>query len=161
MYDQAALSAMKISELKEVAKKLNLKKVEALKKQDLIAKILESQDGQAGADRAILPSFVGNEKDLTELATADEPVVEEDPEPPAASDENGDDDEEEDDEEGEDDDDEDDEEEETSTDDKKKVKAEAPPPAPTAHEGRPNEGRNRPDDRRRGDDRQQQGVQVL
>ncbi|MBK9177664.1 MAG: transcription termination factor Rho [Flavobacteriales bacterium] len=99
MHDHEALSAMKISELKEVAKKLGLKKAETLKKQDLIAKILEAQAAKGG-DKPIGPSFRGDEKDLTELATAEEPLVEEDPEPESASAEDDDDEEEDGDEEG-------------------------------------------------------------
>ena len=41
MYDQTALSGMKLSELKEIARQMNLKKADTLKKQDLITKILE------------------------------------------------------------------------------------------------------------------------
>ena len=42
MYEKAALEALKLTELKEIAKQLKLKKFETLKKQDLIAKILEA-----------------------------------------------------------------------------------------------------------------------
>ncbi|MBK8498928.1 MAG: transcription termination factor Rho [Flavobacteriales bacterium] len=96
MHDHEALSAMKISELKEIAKKLGLKKSETLKKQDLVAKILEAQAGKPAAEKPIGPSFVGDDKELTALATADELAVEEDPEQEEAAEvsgENGDDDE--------------------------------------------------------------------
>ncbi len=100
MYDQDALSAMKLPELKEIAKKLDLKKADSLKKQDLVAKILEAQGGKT-TEKKIGPSFVGDEKDLTALATSDEVPEEEDPEPAEAVEANGD---------SEDDDDDDDEE---------------------------------------------------
>ena len=44
MYDQTTLSSMKLSELKELAKRLNLKKADTLRKNDLISKILEEQE---------------------------------------------------------------------------------------------------------------------
>ena len=47
MYDKASLESMKLPELKEIAKKAGLKKVETLKKQDLIARILETQGAKA------------------------------------------------------------------------------------------------------------------
>ena len=81
MYDQTALSGMKLSELKEVARALNLKKADTLKKQDLIAKILEQQSAKADKPKPIGPSFVGDDKDIAAMATADEVVPEEDPEP--------------------------------------------------------------------------------
>ena len=102
MYDQATLEAMKLAELKDLARKLNLKKTESLKKQDLIAKILREQG--AGAT-----SQVDNDA-LTQLAIDDEvPEPEPDPEPPATEDDDDDDDEDEDGEEDEDDDDDDEE----------------------------------------------------
>ncbi|HRH39928.1 MAG TPA: Rho termination factor N-terminal domain-containing protein, partial [Flavobacteriales bacterium] len=99
MYDQAALSAMKLSELKEIAKKLNLKKADTLKKQDLINKILDAQGAKPAAEKRIGPAFVGDDKDMVDLATADEVPVAEDPEPAAMPEEDGDD---EDDDEGDD-----------------------------------------------------------
>ncbi len=45
MYDKAALEALKLTELKEIAKQLKLKKIETLKKQDLIAKDLGDRPG--------------------------------------------------------------------------------------------------------------------
>ncbi len=138
MYDNAALSAMKLPELKEIAKKLNLKKTESLKKQDLIARILEAQEGTPAAEKSIGPSFVGDDKDLTALATADEIPVEVDPEPVPEADEEDDDEEDDDEEEG---DDEEDEEEEAV--------GEAPaPPAPPVHQRR--DDRDRQDRRDRG-----------
>ena len=117
MHDQSALSGMKLSELKEIARQLNLKKAETLKKQDLIAKILEEQSIREGRPKSIGPQFVGDDNALTEMATADEVLPVQDPEPAETlfapdgangheegDEENGDeDDEEEDDEEGEDD----------------------------------------------------------
>ncbi|HRH70219.1 MAG TPA: transcription termination factor Rho [Flavobacteriales bacterium] len=103
MYDQTALSGMKLSELKEIARTLNLKKAETLKKQDLIDKILEHQAAKGDKPKPIGPSFVGDDKDIAAMATADEVVPEEDPEPaPIATggeDEDGDDSEDDDDEE--------------------------------------------------------------
>src|SRR5690606_18383981 len=81
MYDHDALSAMKLSELKEIAKKLDLKKADTLRKQDLIAKILEEQARAAGKPKPIGPTFVGDEEAIAELATADEVPLVSDPEP--------------------------------------------------------------------------------
>jgi transcription termination factor Rho len=87
MYDQSALSGMKLSELKEIAKQLNLKKADTLKKQDLINKILETQASKSDKPKSIAPTFVDNDQDLTALATADEVPLEVDPEPePMAND---------------------------------------------------------------------------
>ncbi len=109
MHDQTALSGMKLSELKEIARELNLKKADTLKKQDLIAKILEAQAAKGEKPKKIGPSFVGDDKDIAAMATADEVLPVEDPEPVPADeddddDEDGDDDDSED---GEDDDEED------------------------------------------------------
>ena len=149
MYDQAALSAMKISELKEVAKKLGLKKAETLKKQDLIAKILETQGAKPAAEKQIGPSFVGDEKDLTALATADEVAMTEDPEPADAPEPNGEGDDDDNDEDDDDDEDEDGDDETTE-----EVKEVAPPPAsPVTQErrdDRPQQDR-RPNDQRGGE----------
>ena len=135
MYDNAALSAMKLPELREIAKKLGLKKTEALKKQDLVDKILENQGAKPAAEKPIGPSFVGDDKDLTALATADEVPEVEDPEPlpDAESDEDDDDDDEEGDENG---DDENGDEEETP-----KVGAPAPPAVAPVQERRDDRGR--------------------
>ncbi|MCB0794453.1 MAG: Rho termination factor N-terminal domain-containing protein, partial [Flavobacteriales bacterium] len=43
MYDIASLSDMKLADLKEIAKKLKIKKVDSLRKQDLVYKILDEQ----------------------------------------------------------------------------------------------------------------------
>ncbi len=153
MYDQAALSAMKISELKEVAKKLGLKKIETLKKQDLIAKILEAQGAKPAAEKHIGPSFVGDEKDITALATADEVSIEEDPEPVDAPDMNGERDDDENDED-EDDDEEDDEEENGEDETTNVVKEVAPPPTspvtPERRDDRPRQDRQ-PNEQRGGE----------
>jgi transcription termination factor Rho len=106
MHDQTALSGMKLSELKEIARELNLKKADTLKKQDLINKILEAQESKAAKSKPIGPEFVGDDEDMTALATADEIVPEPDPVPlpPAdAGDEDEDEDDDEDDEEEDDD----------------------------------------------------------
>ncbi len=72
MQDKASLESMKLTELKDLARKLNLKKIDTLKKQDLIARILEAQSskpkGSAAADDA-----------MTALATAEEAELVEDP----------------------------------------------------------------------------------
>ncbi len=123
MFDQAALSAMKLSELKEIAKSLNLKKVDTLKKQDLINKILDAQAAKPAGEKTLGPSFVGDEKDIAAMATADEVPVVEDPEPPQPDDED------EDDEDEDDTDDGDDEDGEDEVEAAPAVIAEAPPPA--------------------------------
>ncbi len=78
MQDKTALESLKLPELKEIAKKLNIKKADTLKKQDLIARILEEQGGAAPK--------VTNRLDTDEMAamaTADEaPEPQPDPEPP-------------------------------------------------------------------------------
>lgn len=43
MYDILELSRMLLPELREIAKELNIKKAETLKKQDLVYKILDQQ----------------------------------------------------------------------------------------------------------------------
>lgn len=142
MYDNAALSAMKLPELKEIAKKLGLKKAELLKKQDLVDKILEAQGAKPAAEKPIGPSFVGDDKDLTALATADEVPDEEDPEPEEAlangdgdEEENDDDEENGDEENGED-------EEEISPVEQQRAVLQTPPQVERKDE------RERPDDRR-------------
>ena len=47
MQDKTALESLKLPELKEIAKKLNIKKADTLKKQDLITRILETQGAQS------------------------------------------------------------------------------------------------------------------
>ncbi len=125
---------MKLAELKDIAKKLGLKKTDTLKKQDLVAKILEAQASKKGeGEKAIGPAFRGDDKDLTDLATSDEPSVVEDPEPePTTMGDDHDDDEEDGDDDEEDDDDED--EDETSETDVKAASG-APPPPPEAPSG--------------------------
>jgi transcription termination factor Rho len=68
MYEKAALEALKLADLKEIAKRLKLKKVDTLKKQELIAKILESANSTDTRDTDA----------IAELAVADETP---DPEP--------------------------------------------------------------------------------
>jgi len=80
MYDQNALSAMKLSELKEIAKKLNLKKADTLRKQDLITTILEEEARDAKPAKPKGPKFVEDDTAILALATADEEETEEDPE---------------------------------------------------------------------------------
>ncbi|MEZ4739289.1 MAG: transcription termination factor Rho [Flavobacteriales bacterium] len=114
MYDQNALSGMKLSELKELARQMNLKKADTLKKQDLINKILENQPADPAPSKPIGPKFVEDENAITALGTADEVVPEEDPEPELplnlgdGDDDDDDDDDDDNDEDGEDDDDADD-----------------------------------------------------
>jgi len=55
MYDILELNKMLLPELREIAKSMNIKKVESLKKQELIYKILDQQainaSRSAGEDR--------------------------------------------------------------------------------------------------------------
>ena len=169
MYDQNALSAMKLAELKEIAKKLDLKKFDTLKKQDLINKILEEQTRKADKPKPIGPSFVGDEKAIAAMATDDEITLQEDPEPPTAADgpdaDDDDDDEEDDDEEEDDDDDDDDDEDDNEADrptgrtaDREERAADAPLNAPQAETPAPTERADRPqhERRERNDNRDQQ-----
>jgi transcription termination factor Rho len=130
MYDKTALESLKLAELKEIAKKLGIKKADTLKKQDLVARILETQGGGAPATSNRLDT-----DDLAAMATADEaPEPEPDPEPELPLAEGDDDDDEEDDEEeedGEDGEDDDDEEEETQ-----EPEARPTPAQPVAEERR-------------------------
>ncbi len=139
MQDKASLEGMKLTELKELAKKLNLKKYDTLKKQDLITRILETQGAKSDHrdTDAIAAMAIADE--------AEEPV--EDPEPEeenGTNGENGDEeDDDDDDEEGEeDDDDEDDEEEKPTTPQATNSPA---PPQPT---GGRDDRRNAPGDQR-------------
>jgi transcription termination factor Rho len=122
MYDQNTLSAMKLSELKEIAKRLDLKKADTLRKNDLIAKILEEQSLRPDRVRNAGPSFVMDDKEMAALATEDEVPVITDPEPAEPATGNGseegdeDDDEEDDDDDDDEDDDDDDEEDENGND---------------------------------------------
>jgi len=73
MYNASELNEMKISDLKEVAKKLNIKKAETLRKQDLVDKILAEQDRKPGPQRI-------TDDAMAAMAVADEapdPVAEE------------------------------------------------------------------------------------
>ncbi|MCB0778307.1 MAG: Rho termination factor N-terminal domain-containing protein, partial [Flavobacteriales bacterium] len=54
MFDITELSEKKLSELKEIAKKLNLKKADTLKKQDLIYKILDEQAADPAKAKAVV-----------------------------------------------------------------------------------------------------------
>jgi len=99
MHDQTALSGMKLSELKEIAKQLNLKKADTLKKQDLVTKILQEQAIRANRATASGPTFTADDNEIAAMATADEaPPPEPDPVPVPAGlpDGNGEDDDEED-----------------------------------------------------------------
>ncbi|MBL0034269.1 MAG: transcription termination factor Rho [Flavobacteriales bacterium] len=111
MQDKTALESLKLPELKEIAKKLNIKKADTLKKQDLIARILEEQGGAAPK--------VTNRLDTDEMAamaTADEaPEPQPDPEPPVNDEDDDDDDDDEEEDDDDDDDDEEDEERETTS----------------------------------------------
>ncbi|MCC7502573.1 MAG: transcription termination factor Rho, partial [Flavobacteriales bacterium] len=105
MQDKTALESLKLPELKEIAKKLNIKKADTLKKQDLIARILEEQGAAAPKATNRLDT-----DEMAAMATADEaPEPEPDPEPPVHEEEEDDDD---DDEEDDDDDDEEEEDDE-------------------------------------------------
>ncbi len=80
MYEQSALSSMKLSELKEIAKRLNLKKADTLRKNDLIAKILEEQSLRPERVQGG-PSFIADDKAMAAFATEDEVPIITDPEP--------------------------------------------------------------------------------
>ncbi|MFK7755918.1 MAG: transcription termination factor Rho [Flavobacteriales bacterium] len=56
MYDIISLNGMKVAELKEVATKLDIKKAEKLKKQDLIYKILDEQALKPAAQKEKKPA---------------------------------------------------------------------------------------------------------
>ena len=136
MYDKASLESMKLAELKELAKKLNIKKADALKKQDLIGRILDQQGSKASLET----------DDLAAMAVADEvepEVDEEDDEDATAAEatENGDD--------G-DDDDEDDEDDEGEEDGDDEDRAGSAPAAPPADRERPMPPQARTDEPRRG-----------
>ncbi|MCB9193738.1 MAG: transcription termination factor Rho [Flavobacteriales bacterium] len=77
MHDITSLSEMKLSELKEIAKQLQIKKADTLKKQDLIYRILDEQ--AAKPDRVAQVTSSASTKDDT--AIAQEAVADEDPEP--------------------------------------------------------------------------------
>ncbi len=158
MYDQTALSGMKLSELKEIARQLNLKKAETLKKQDLIAKILDNQPAAKGEKtKPIGPKFVGDDNDIIAMATADEIVQEVDPDPPPVPE--GDEDHDDDDDDDEDGGDSEDDEEENSTDEEATATApaiEAPVVAERPQERQRNDRRERQyRDEPNKDDRQQ------
>jgi transcription termination factor Rho len=137
MHDQEALSAMKLAELKDIAKKLGLKKTDTLKKQDLVAKILEAQASKKGeGEKAIGPAFRGDDEDLTDLATSDEPSVVEDPEPEPAT--MGDDRDEDDEDDGDDDEEDDDDDDETRETEEKAATGAPPPPSDAPSGQNPN-----------------------
>ena len=144
MHDHESLSAKKIAELKDIAKELGLKKTETLKKQDLIAKILEAQAAKGGA-KSIAPSFRGDDQDLTDLANSDEQVVEEEPDTEEASPEETDDDEEDGDEgdEEEGDEEEDDEDNDAAPTQRAATAPDPAPSAPASTEGGPAQKSNR------------------
>ncbi len=142
MQDKTALESLKLPELKEIAKKLNIKKADTLKKQDLIARILEEQGGAAPK--------VTNRLDTDEMAamaTADEaPEPQPDPEPPVNDEEDDDDDE---DEEEDDDDDDDDEDEERETPSSApQAPSEAPAVTAEANSDQPRDPRPAPNNER-------------
>jgi transcription termination factor Rho len=114
MYDQNALASMKLTELKEIAKQLKIKKSETLKKQDLIAKILEVSKASDHRDTDAIAA----------LAIADEAP---DPEPDPVPDEDDEDDDDDDDDDTDNDDDDDDDEDDEDAEDangSKEVKGE-------------------------------------
>ncbi|MBL7962230.1 MAG: transcription termination factor Rho [Flavobacteriales bacterium] len=122
MFTEQQLNEMKLSELKEVAKSLRIKKADTLRKQDLVTKILSEQELLAKAEGK--PAPLTDDTDIAAAAVADEvePVVDE-----PVEDENGDDDEDEADEEGEDEEGEDEETGEGSPTDAAPERAPAPP----------------------------------
>ncbi len=132
MYEKTALESMKLAELKEIAKKLGIKKADTLKKQDLVARILDTQGGGAPAGSNRLDT-----DDLAAMATADEaPEPEPDPEPELPlTDGEGEDDEDDEEDEEDDDDEEEDEEEEA-----REPEARPAPEQPIAEERREERG---------------------
>ncbi|HMQ75046.1 MAG TPA: transcription termination factor Rho [Flavobacteriales bacterium] len=137
MADKNALESLKLAELREIAKQLNIKKADTLKKQDLIASILEARGGAA-------PASTRQDTDAIALeAVADEdPAPTPDPEPAPAEDSDDDDEDgDDDDEEGEED---EEAEEEPAVPDAKPESP--PPPAPVAV--RTDDREPRRDDRR-------------
>jgi transcription termination factor Rho len=71
MYDILELSKKLLPELKEIAKELNIKKAESLKKQDLIYKILDQQAIDATEAKPVIPA----EKE--EVQSSSEPINQE------------------------------------------------------------------------------------
>ena len=67
MYDIIELNSKKVAELREVAKELNIKKADSLKKQDLIYKILDEQ--------AVNPAAVASKEVETAVAEPEEKVA--------------------------------------------------------------------------------------
>ncbi|MBP7516090.1 MAG: transcription termination factor Rho, partial [Flavobacteriales bacterium] len=143
MQDKTALESLKLPELKEIAKKLNIKKADTLKKQDLIARILEEQGGAAPK--------VTNRLDTDEMAamaTADEaPEPQPDPEPPVNDEDDDDDDDDEEEDDDDDDDDEEDEERET-TSSAPQAPSEAPAVTAEANADQPRDPRPAPNNER-------------
>ena len=68
MYDILELSKKLLPELKEIAKELNIKKAESLKKQDLIYKILDQQAIDATELKPVIPA------ENEEIKSSPEPV---------------------------------------------------------------------------------------
>ena len=137
-FDAAQLASMKLTELKEIAKALDLKKAETLKKQDLINRILEEQERRTERSKSIGPAFVEDES-IAALAVADEAPVAQDPEPEVEEDEE---------------DDEDDEDEEEAEEDEPSENTPAMSQAVASPvEERPRDGRERHERRERQDQR--------
>ncbi|MBV6404952.1 MAG: transcription termination factor Rho [Flavobacteriales bacterium] len=79
MPDKNALESLKLTELREIAKQLRIKKADTLKKQDLIARILEARSGNPSTTERQDTDAIAME------AVADEdPAPTPDPEPQAA-----------------------------------------------------------------------------
>jgi transcription termination factor Rho len=74
MYDILELNNKVVSELKEIAKKYNIKKIETLKKQELIYKILDQQAIDASTDKNIIPK--SNNVKTEEIKLSDNLVIE-------------------------------------------------------------------------------------
>jgi transcription termination factor Rho len=71
MYDILELSKKLLPELKEIAKELNIKKSETLKKQDLIYKILDQQAIDATELKPVVPDEDGENQSSSEQANQD------------------------------------------------------------------------------------------
>jgi transcription termination factor Rho len=162
MFDASQLAAMKLAELKEVAKALQVKKAETLRKQDLITSILNEQEKRSGRGGAPGQGHVGDDSDIAALATSDEPTLETDPEPEeglfaAGAEDNGEEEEEDDDENGEDDENGDDDGHKADAGPAEPVAASAPPPVqPEREGGRADRGQDQRGDRRDRRDRRDQ-----
>jgi len=66
MYDILELNKMLVPELKEIAKNLNIKRLETLRKQDLVYKILDQQAIEASKNKKPVKKLEESEEEPTE-----------------------------------------------------------------------------------------------